>query len=602
MSKVLLLGSPEGNIQQAFAKAAIIQTKQAFDVCIVTGDLFNGQNEDQVDALLRGDIKVPITTYMTLGKHALPSTIVEKVQRDHGEICENLFLLGRAGSLTTAEGLKMTFLGGAYDVDAYNATVEGADEYSPYFTHADVEKLCSASKPDCDILITYEWPESVRQFSKQDLARDVKGVPPVAQLATAVRPRYHFVGSQGNLFYEREPYRNIKRADEEADPHVARFISLGNVGNPEKIKWFYGFNIVPNQTPQPEPATTTAYPYTEVNTKKRGLETVTTGSNGFFWSPDESEPKRARREEDGAKREPPESYVCARCSIKGHWIRDCDTLPENYVCKICKQTGHLNKNCPERDESAPKKPRRGYKCKICGSGDHYIGDCPEKGKLSADRGPRINPDSCFFCLSNPRIEKHLIVSIGIETYVALAKGPLMTSKTNAKLEVPAHALIIPIAHQATLVHSPDTIAEMGKYREAIKAMYAEHDCVPVTFEVSRSSGVHAHWQIIPIPKEKADEVGPKFMELAERESYELSERALQEGEENFFRVMLPNDTELVHAINKRFDLQFGRRVIGELLGISERAEWKACVQSEEEEKEDAQGFKKLFASYDFTLQ
>ncbi|BFZ64968.1 hypothetical protein YB2330_006130 [Saitoella coloradoensis] len=552
MSKVLVLGSPEGDIKQTFAKVAIIQTKQKFDLCIITGDLFNPQNDDQVDALLRGDIKVPITTYMTLGKHALPSAIIEKAQQDHGEICENLFLLGRAGSLTTAEGLKITFLGGAHDVDAYNATVEGADQYSPYFTHADVEKLCSSSKPDCDILITYEWPESVRQFSNQDLPRDIKGVHAVAQLASAVRPRYHFVGSQGNLFYEREPFRNIKRADEDADPHVTRFISLGNVGNPEKIKWFYGFNVVPNQlAPQHEPATTTAYPYTEFNTKKRGLETVTSGSNGFFWSPDESsEPKRARREEDGAK----------------------------------------------------AKPRRGYKCKICGSGNHYIGDCPEKGKSSAGRGPRISPDSCFFCLSNPRIERHLIVSIGTETYVALAKGPLTTTKTNAKLEIPAHALIIPIAHEATLVHSPDTIAEMEKYREAIKAMYAEYDCVPVTFEVSRSSGVHAHWQIVPIPKEKAEQVGPQFMEMAERESYELSERALQEGEENFFRVKLPNDTELVHTINKRFDLQFGRRGIGELLGISERAEWKACVQSEEEEKENAQGFKKLFTSYDFTLQ
>lgn len=45
-------------------------------------------------------------------------------------------------------------------------------------------------------------------------------------------------------------------------------------------------------------------------------------------------------------------------------------------------------------------------------------------------------DSCWFCLSSPSVEKHLVISVGTHCYLALAKGPLN----------PYHVLILPIAH------------------------------------------------------------------------------------------------------------------------------------------------------------
>ena len=30
--------------------------------------------------------------------------------------------------------------------------------------------------------------------------------------------------------------------------------------------------------------------------------------------------------------------------------------------------------------------------------------------------------ACWFCLASPEVEKHLIVSVGDESYIALAKG------------------------------------------------------------------------------------------------------------------------------------------------------------------------------------
>src|SRR4051812_48876132 len=38
--------------------------------------------------------------------------------------------------------------------------------------------------------------------------------------------------------------------------------------------------------------------------------------------------------------------------------------------------------------------------------------------------PPPGPESCFFCLSNPSIQKHLITSIGSDAYLTTAKGPL----------------------------------------------------------------------------------------------------------------------------------------------------------------------------------
>ena len=81
---------------------------------------------------------------------------------------------------------------------------------------------------------------------------------------------------------------------------------------------------------------------------------------------------------------------------------------------------------------------------------------------------------------------------------------------------------------------------------------------------------------------------------------------------NYFKVDLPDGTQMVHLLKGRFDLQFGRWVVlsltvnadyirivlANLLGLSKRIDWKACSQTESEEKADAQAFKKAFKAFD----
>ena len=66
------------------------------------------------------------------------------------------------------------------------------------------------------------------------------------QLKVRYRPRYHFSGVQGS-HYERPPYRNHSSGAEQSR-HVSRFIALAKVGNKEKKKWLYAFNITPLKT------------------------------------------------------------------------------------------------------------------------------------------------------------------------------------------------------------------------------------------------------------------------------------------------------------------------------------------------------------------
>lgn len=63
--------------------------------------------------------------------------------------------------------------------------------------------------------------------------------------------------------------------------------------------------------------------------------------------------------------------------------------------------------------------------------------------------PTFDQESCWFCLASAAVEKHLIISIGSESYLALAKGGM----------VPDHVLILPVGHHQSLPTLPDAVEE-----------------------------------------------------------------------------------------------------------------------------------------------
>jgi hypothetical protein len=245
-----------------------------------------------------------------------------------------------------------------------------------------------------------------------------------------------------------------------------------------------------------------------------------------------------------------------------------------------------------------------------------------------ERQPPPGPGECFFCLSNPNLATHLVVSIGDDAYATVAKGPLTTASTNAAngLKFPAHILIIPLSHEPTLAliekdSRKKTFDEMNRYKKALQTMVSERSenhLGAVTFEISRASGVHTHWQFIPVPASMVSEglVEAAFKVEAENHKYpafQVRDPGISEQEGDFFRawiwspptqeggcgttkcITMPFDDSL------RFDLQFGRKVLAKLLELEKRTQWRDCAQTEDEEKADVEAFKAAFKDYDFSL-
>ncbi|KAG8763312.1 hypothetical protein FRC12_008616 [Ceratobasidium sp. 428] len=213
-------------------------------------------------------------------------------------------------------------------------------------------------------------------------------------------------------------------------------------------------------------------------------------------------------------------------------------------------------------------------------------------------------------------KKHLIVSIGAECYLTITKGQLIPTGSSPSADsspVPGggHLLIVPISHYPTLLSVPPDLAisiisEVEQYKSALRSMFAKHGAVAVMFEVARLSGRggHAHIQVVPVPMDKAGRVEDAFRARAEMEGirWESDPEAALEGAKrgggNYFRVDLPDGRKMISFIRGSFNLQFGRATLAEVLGLDERADWKACPEDDAQQRADAAKFKKAFASFD----
>lgn len=164
--------------------------------------------------------------------------------------------------------------------------------------------------------------------------------------------------------------------------------------------------------------------------------------------------------------------------------------------------------------------------------------------------------------------KHLICSIGSETYVTLPKGQLPTN--DGPVPGGGHVLIIPIAHHPTLLSIPaedaiPIISEIESTKSALTRCYAEYGAVPVMWEVGRLSGRggHAHVQVVPVPSDMGSQVEDAFRKAGASQGIDWEddpEKALSRAGKagNYFKVELPGGAKLVHLLRGGFDLQFGR--------------------------------------------
>lgn len=209
--------------------------------------------------------------------------------------------------------------------------------------------------------------------------------------------------------------------------------------------------------------------------------------------------------------------------------------------------------------------------------------------------------NCWFCLGSPDVEKHLVVSVATEAYLALAKGGL----------VPDHVLILPIFHHQSLVAVPDKVLkEIEQYKSCLKKCYNQDGKAVVFFERNYKTS-HLQIQVVPVPRDTVQDIKDTFTECAESAGIELQElpkftdiREVIPPDTPYFYAELPTGERLLHRIREKFPLQFGREAVSEnaILNIPERVDWKNCKLDKEQETEHAAAFKDKFKPFDFSLE
>ncbi|KAK3835889.1 MAG: CwfJ C-terminus 1-domain-containing protein-like protein, partial [Linnemannia elongata] len=631
----LVVGSANGDLRNLCAKVGTMQAKHGpFDILFCTGNFFAQETPIEViDELLEDKLDFPITTYFMHGDNGVPGIIERTAKRKNGEICNNLFYLGKHGTMTTAESVKMASLSGSFDSAVYEADIED-EEFDKSvlqgrYTKQDINALIQTAKPSSimdttkrgvDIFLSHEWPVGINKLvgptlPPTDLPPSTFSHP-VANAVSALQPRYHFAASSGK-FWERAPYKNVNGAE-----HATRFIALGDVGNKNKQRWFYAFNLVPLATVSDDVLKASRRPdqvYIHFSPLLScSYDAIDWQNIGFFW-----DPKRVRNE-------PPAGYICRRCNQPGHFVKECTAervqrIPEGYICNKCNQPGHLIKECPllkeeiaareqMREQGGKDVPPSGYLCKKCSEPGHYIKDCPvNESRRKAGAGPRGSREPrtrelepCWFCLSNPDVDKNLIVSIGTEVYVAMSKGQLPETSPSPLVPGGGHVLLIGINHISSFGKGdPESLSdinsELRKYKEGLRKLYESKGAGMVTLELSQGGvNQHAHIQILPVPTEKIDDAAAEEAPTPTAGWLDRLPAGLKEG---FFRVELPGDRVMVCPIpaEQRVDMQFGRTVLADVLGLPDRAHWKRCVKTADEERKDSNAFKAAFRPYDFTL-
>jgi diadenosine tetraphosphate (Ap4A) HIT family hydrolase len=534
-----VLGDLNGQFPAVFEKLAALHTKQNFAFAIIAGNLFASpsdatvEDEANVQSLINGTIQVPFSTYFALSSNALPQPVIEKLQTSDDELCSNLHFLGKRNTLNTSEGIRIVTLGGRLDPNIIAG--QSKDQYLPYYTDTDAKVLRGATT--ADILITGEWPESVRNRSKIAFQPDVE--PPsqqcVADLDIALKPRYHF-STSGASSYVREPFFHSPSEESGGLFPITRFISLASYGNPTKQKWIYAFSLDPTAShPVAPPPEATLCPMMHSDAKKR-------------------------------------------------------SAPEHREALVF-DDGRGGRNGHKRRKGEARRP--------------------------------LDASACIFCLSNECVATHLLTSCGENSYMTVAKGPLSNSQTFPKLGFPCHILIIPYTHQPTLAAMEQedreaTYAEMQKYRRSMNKMLKAktgEEYGSVTWEVSKSSLMHTHWQYLPISTDRIRSglLEVAFTALAENLKWptKFARQDVGDGFEetsDFFRVMIwdPKDPEDVQkSLVMRFDesikfhLQFGREVLAKLLHLDDRVDWRNCGQTQADEEKDVASFQKAFKAFDF---
>ncbi|RLN94749.1 hypothetical protein BBJ28_00014394 [Nothophytophthora sp. Chile5] len=605
MVKILLCGAVQGHWELVLERARKLNASakgSPFEALVCVGRCF----PLPAAYLSGGDKTVPLPTYFLPAHEAARSwqddakqtEVYDKISAvsdpsEPVEVGKDFFCLSGAG-VSTIAGLNVAYLSGTETQGredekatllSYSKATVGLRKKS---WHLFVQQLLTGGgQGDVDFLFTAEYPASFQHLLPDqqlpEALQSLQGSAGIGELMQHVHPKYHITsrggdGTRGDVFYQRLPY--VSEVAGTGRKQITRLIGLSGVNKlkDKTRKYLHALQVVPSAQQTDEerrqvdiPAGTTQNPYLHVL-----LEAVSTSRN--------SEPDAKRRKVDPAAMGGLSAEQIANLTAKSRG--DAQFFYDPKLAAKGQRKGGLLPN-----ENPSQQQRRNHRPPV-----------PERSE-------------CWFCLATPTLERHLIVSIGQEAYLAMPKGAISAD----------HLLIVPIAHEATtLALNDDTWREIERFKGALRRYFASQDkeLLVIDRNVATLGATHCHLQVFGVPKAKAaaarrifevegEKYHVKFEELQSSGEVEADAAAgpvalLRQQAEGkpFFYAEVPDGqggtSQLLHRVDGKHYMQFGRHAAACVLEMPRRANWKFCVVPKPEEEKLTQSFKSQWKSFDFT--
>lgn len=238
----------------------------------------------------------------------------------------------------------------------------------------------------------------------------------------------------------------------------------------------------------------------------------------------------------------------------------------------------------------------------------------EKRKISTQysgKNQKLKVDDnnpCWFCLSSPEVEKHLILAIGEFCYLTLAKGGLLDE----------HFLILPIEHISSLNdsdgNSKELLAELSSFKKSL-VDYFSHQSKGVLFFERNFRSVHWQLQVVPIPYELLDTVETNIKLVSKKHFKNINyleipsgcslSDMVPQGAPYIFWQIEPSGVQFVSQIQVKgsfFPVQLGRLVLADssILNCPEMVNWNDCKKSKEEYIRLVSMIKEKYNDFDIT--
>lgn len=616
--KILVVGSVNGQLKKAFAKISKLHAKQQFSFCLIVGNLFapsSDANQDghadqlkddateqplyqEIEELLAGKISIDMPSYFSIGDYTFPTAVQQRlsstVDNDHSLI-SNLYYLGRRGTFTTSDGIKLVYLGGRQTMNEESLT-QAIGPYDPLYLENEARVLHGTNT--AHILLTNQWPMDIQKSSKLSLPEELSqsdANTAIANLCATLKPRYHFVPSPVER-WEREPFMYPAPYDStDSAPSVVRFTALGNINYPTKDS-LAAFQLDITKPPSTDGAQR-AIPFSPRLGKRKRMEVDSIpvryqnpnsipDSNGTKYGKSYGGNPHRRFKKRGQQFDPNDCFMCIGKP----------TFDSSMVISISDESFMTSLRGPlPLADTFPQLKSTGNLMIIP---MYHAAD-----EIAHGSRPVSERQTEFTEMSRYRYALYYMLAEKNQAYPQQELGAVCweVNRTGIRhfhwqwLACPASLI-----HQGLVKAAFEVLAEKNEH-EPFKS------CPPDRLLTDRTSDYFRVWIWSTSPSHSISN-DDDSKRLSDHHSPIADADALAAGQDissSSYSAVPPHTTETSMYFpiphDQRFNIQFGRTVMAGLFNLEHRADWKSVGTGPGDEARDAEAWKDDFGKFDFAM-